>query len=191
MRQIKLTLLIVCFCIFIFEVQSLCSFALEQQIDIKISKFTKPLGYEILFFHDHQQIARKVFEKGKLHLSIGDLEPLFKDSVIVKTSGFPIQSSNKADWSVHYYKEGEIVAKRERKDGKYSSFGDIPDGLIIERYHAGKIKNLYFIKDGKKNGLALSFYANGNLKLYSYFENDKPIGEGNRFFESGAVAVEK
>ena len=62
--------------------------------------------------------------------------------------------------------------------------------MVIENYTDGKVKNIMFFKNGKRNGPAISLYESGRIKGQAYYEDDKPTGKGFYYFESGALKTE-
>jgi antitoxin component YwqK of YwqJK toxin-antitoxin module len=90
------------------------------------------------------------------------------------------------------YKRGEkIVAKRSYINGKtILNEGEIPDGMIIENYPDGKIKNIMFFRDGERNGPAIGLYESGRIKAQTYYKDGNPIGKGFYYFDSGALKTE-
>jgi len=90
------------------------------------------------------------------------------------------------------FKHGEkVIAKRSYSNGKtILDEGEIPDGMVIENYPDGKVKNIMFYKNGKRNGPAISLYESGRIKGQTYYEDGNPTGKGYYYFESGALKTE-
>ena len=90
------------------------------------------------------------------------------------------------------YKRGEkIIAKRSYSNGKIIlSEGSIPDGMVLENYPDGKVKNIMYYKHGKRNGPAISLFESGRIKAQTYYEDGNPTGKGFYYFESGALKTE-
>jgi len=91
------------------------------------------------------------------------------------------------------YKRGEkIIAKRSYSNGKKTlSEGRIPDGMVVENYpDAGKVKNIIYYKNGKRNGPAISICESGRIKAQAYYKDGNPTGKGFYYFESGALKTE-
>jgi antitoxin component YwqK of YwqJK toxin-antitoxin module len=90
------------------------------------------------------------------------------------------------------YKRGvKIIAKRSYSDGKtILSEGRIPDGMVVENYPDGKVKNIMYYKNGKRNGPAISLFESGRIKAQAYYEDGNPTGKGFYYFESGALKTE-
>jgi len=61
--------------------------------------------------------------------------------------------------------------------------------LIIDTfyYENGKIKEIFRTKNGKLDGLCLSFYQSGILESQKYFYNDTSRGIFLQFFENGKI----
>ena len=90
------------------------------------------------------------------------------------------------------FKSGdEIIAKRTYCNGEtILSEGKIPNGMVVESYLNGKVKNIMFYENGERNGPAISLYESGSIKSQIYYKNDNPIGKGFYYFESGAIKTE-
>ncbi len=90
------------------------------------------------------------------------------------------------------FKRGkEIIAKRKYSMGKtLISEGSIPDGMVVENYRDGKVKNIIFYKNGERNGPALSLYESGRIKSQAYYKDGMTTGKGFYYFESGALKTE-
>jgi antitoxin component YwqK of YwqJK toxin-antitoxin module len=90
------------------------------------------------------------------------------------------------------FKRGEkIIAKRKYSNGKtLLSEGNIPDGMVVENYPDGKVKNIMFYKNGERNGPALSLYKSGRIKSHADYKDGNVIGKGYYYFESGAIKTE-
>jgi antitoxin component YwqK of YwqJK toxin-antitoxin module len=90
------------------------------------------------------------------------------------------------------FKRGdEVIAKRTYSNGKtILDEGEIPDGMVIENYPDGKVKNIMFFKNGKRNGPAISLYESGRIMGQSFYKDDNPTGKGFYYFESGALKTE-
>ena len=88
--------------------------------------------------------------------------------------------------------EGEkILAKRSYSNGKtILSEGRIPDGMVVENYSDGKVKNIIYYKNGKRNGPAISIYESGRIKAQAHYKDGNPTGKGFYYFESGALKTE-
>jgi antitoxin component YwqK of YwqJK toxin-antitoxin module len=90
------------------------------------------------------------------------------------------------------FKRGdEIVAKRTYSNGKtILNEGKIPDGMVIENYPDGNVKNIMFYENGKRNGPAIGLYESGRIKAQSYYKGGNPTGKAFYYFESGAIKTE-
>jgi antitoxin component YwqK of YwqJK toxin-antitoxin module len=90
------------------------------------------------------------------------------------------------------FKRGDkIIAKRKYSIGKaLLSEGEIPDGMVVEKYPDGKAKNIMFYKNGERNGPALSLYESGRIKSQAYYKDGMTTGKGYYYFESGALKTE-
>jgi antitoxin component YwqK of YwqJK toxin-antitoxin module len=101
-------------------------------------------------------------------------------------------SSANPIYEVLFYENGEEIAKRVYQEGKtLVSEGRIPEGIAIERYPGGNIKNIITYKDQKRNGKAFGFYESGKLKIEACYRNDNPIGIGKRYYENGNLMAER
>jgi len=90
------------------------------------------------------------------------------------------------------FKRGKvIIAKRSYHNGEtILEEGKIPDGIVVENYKDGKVKNIMFFKNGKRNGPAIGLYESGRIKVQSIYNDGNPTGKGFYSFESGAIKTE-
>lgn len=90
------------------------------------------------------------------------------------------------------FKRGKvIIAKRSYRNGEtILEEGKIPDGMVVENYKGGKVKNIIFFKNGKRNGPAIGLYESGRIKVQSFYKDGNPTGKGFYYFESGAIKAE-
>jgi antitoxin component YwqK of YwqJK toxin-antitoxin module len=94
-------------------------------------------------------------------------------------------------YELSFFENGKEIAKRIFKGGKtILEEGQIPDGVVIERYDSGKPKNILVFKNGKRNGKAIAFYESGRLKKTVTFKDDNPVGESKMYYENGNVMME-
>jgi len=101
------------------------------------------------------------------------------------------QNSNNPKYELVFYENGKEVAKRIFKKGKsILSEGEIPEGIVVEKYNIGNIRNIFSYKDGKRNGKAYSFYKNGKLKKEGIYLDDNPIGITKMYYENGNLMME-
>jgi antitoxin component YwqK of YwqJK toxin-antitoxin module len=90
-----------------------------------------------------------------------------------------------------FFVSGKRIASRVFKEGKtISEEGEIPNGVVIERYDNGNTKNILIFKNGKRNGKAVGFYESGKLKKTVTFRNDNPVGETRMYYENGNLMME-
>ena len=119
--------------------------------------------------------------------------PIYATAQIVKVEFSKIKDEATGQMIYHLvYKSGEkVIAKRSYSNGKtILNEGEIPDGMVIENYPNGKVKNIMFFENGKRNGPAISLYESGRIKGQTYYKDDNPTGKGFYYFESGALKTE-
>ena len=101
------------------------------------------------------------------------------------------QETKSPTYELFFYANGKQIAKRVFHNGELvSKEGEIPDGVIIERYNNGRPKNVLLFKEGKRNGNAIGFYESGKLKKIVTFKDDKPVGESKMYYENGNLLME-
>lgn len=119
--------------------------------------------------------------------------PTFARAQIV-TVEFSKQKDGKTGLMMYHlvFKRGKvIIAKRSYGDGEtILEEGKIPDGMIVENYKDGKVNNIMFFKNGKRNGPAIGLYETGRIKVQSFYKDGNPTGKGFYYFESGAIKAE-
>jgi antitoxin component YwqK of YwqJK toxin-antitoxin module len=94
-------------------------------------------------------------------------------------------------YDLSFYLDEKLVAKRVYKKGEtIAEEGKIPDGVVIEKFEDGKIKNVISYKDGKRNGRAIGFYKNGRIKVEAHYKNDDPTKLTRFYFEDGGLMSE-
>jgi len=95
-------------------------------------------------------------------------------------------------YELRFYENGKEIAKRIYQSGKtLLSEGKIPDGIVIELYDDGKIRNIFNYKDGRRNGRVFGYYKSGKLKAIGTYRGDNPIGIMRRYYESGNLMAEE
>ncbi len=90
------------------------------------------------------------------------------DGKITRRIGFTANPSEKIQYA--YYSSGELYLK-------YRTIDDLEQDTVTCYYRNGTVKELYFLKDGKKNGEYKSYYSNGQLALEMTYKMG--IGEGS------------
>jgi antitoxin component YwqK of YwqJK toxin-antitoxin module len=112
----------------------------------------------------------------------------------IVTVEFSKQKDTKTGLIIYHlvFKQGEvIIAKRSYRNGEtILEEGKIPDGMVVENYKDGKVKNIIFYQNGKRNGPAISLYESGRIKTQSYYKDGMLEGKAYYFFESGAIKAE-
>lgn len=110
------------------------------------------------------------------------------------TLGFKILTdpgSKIPKYELIFYENGKEIAKRIFQSGKtVLSEGKIPDGIVIEYYEDGEVRNIFHYRDAKRNGKAFGFYKSGKLKATGTYRNDNPIGIGKMYYENGNMMAE-
>jgi antitoxin component YwqK of YwqJK toxin-antitoxin module len=113
------------------------------------------------------------------------------EGVTVKFRILSDPGSESPKYELVFYQNGKEIAKRIFQAGKtILSEGEIPDGVVVECYDDGRIKNIFNYKDGKRNGKAFGFYKSGKLKAIGTYQDDNPIGSGKMYYENGIIMAE-
>ena len=139
--------------------------------------------HEIDFVRNGENVAVREYHNGKMISAKGDLLLLFKNACEIRIVRKKDNTSSPV--GVVYTKNNRIIAENQYKDGNYILSGKIPDGIVIEKYHDGRINNIFQYKDGKRNGYAISLYPNENLKGLSEYLDDYPEGRTLLYYENG------
>ena len=63
----------------------------------------------------------------------------------------------------------QVYNRTDEKNYLDSTFTQILEGEIVEKYHNGNVKSVRRYKNGKAHGEFLTFYPNGQLNSKSYF----------------------
>lgn len=160
------------------------------ELNVTNDTISKRPRYELTFLENGKIVAKAIYQNGKTILLKGEIPKEITNVVTVKLIR-PDNSESKVNRrGIVYSKNGKMLAKRIFENGKTISVGEIPEGLILEKYEDGKIKNIFIHHDGKRNGPALGLYPSGNMKLEVIYKDDYPDGIGRRFFENGSLMVE-
>jgi antitoxin component YwqK of YwqJK toxin-antitoxin module len=100
-------------------------------------------------------------------------------------------SSSDVKYQLSFYKDRGKIAERVFQKGKIVfSEGDIPDGVVVEYYDSGIVKNVMNYRNGQRNGKAVSFYERGRLRAVVNYRDDNPVGVGRRYHENGNLMAE-
>lgn len=146
--------------------------------------------YELIIYENKKLIAKRVFKSGKTIESEGELPKILNQIVTVKLIS-PKDDSSEYGWlNLAYYLNGKLIATRIFKDGKLVSEGKIPDGIVVETYEEGEIRNILIFQDDVRNGPVLGLYKNGKIKVTGTYKDGHPIGVYKRYFESGNLMSE-
>jgi len=191
MKKIKILLII----IGIIGAISVVYYTVEcKEYSIKLFRtegtLSKTFEYQIIINSNSTVIAKRIYQNGKTIFEEGTIPMV---NYINETTIKPIRSSGEKSKDVIgavYYKKGKIVAERYTNNLTGKSYGYVPDGVVIERYNNGKIKNIFVYNKGYRNGPALGFYPNGQVKAESLYINDYPSGVGRRYYENGNLMAE-
>jgi len=146
--------------------------------------------YELIFRETDKIVAKRIFQNGRTLLSEGEIPEDLRNVVVVKIIRPEISHKKSSKRGIIYIKNGKVIAKRIFEDGKTSSEGEIPDGIIIERYENGKIRNFFIHCGGTRNGPALGLYLSGKMKLEATFKYGYPDGIQRIYYKNGNLMVE-
>jgi antitoxin component YwqK of YwqJK toxin-antitoxin module len=159
--------------IFLFFIQILsCTNIFEsREVEVKFNiqdQYSKNPKYELIFSSGGEEIARRIFEKGKTILEEGEIPD---GQVIEKYDSGNIRN-------IFSYKKGKRNGKafsfyengRLKKEGIYLE--DNPIGITKMYYENGNLKVESKIKDGK-NLYYKEYYENGQMKQEVYYKGDE------------------
>ncbi len=176
---------------------TLLNFNCAKQIEGSVLEFNKvedtAIGiprYELLFRENDKMVAIRIFQNGRTLLLEGEIPEDLTNVVVVQIIRSEISQKKSSKRGIIYIKNGKVIAKRIFKDGKTLSEGEIPDGIILERYENGKIRNVFIHSGGTRNGPALGLYLSGKMKLEVTYKDGYPSGIARRYYENGNLMVE-
>jgi antitoxin component YwqK of YwqJK toxin-antitoxin module len=142
---------------------------IELKINIKNAESEKP-RHELVFYLDGRKIAERVYEKGRLILSEGDIP----DGKVVQRyengkvkNIFTYKNGKRNGKAFGYYESGRL--KKE-----VTFLDDNPIGIEKMYYENGNLMVEAEIVDGKQV-FYKEYYQNGQLKQEVYYEADKII----------------
>ncbi|MFH1619295.1 MAG: hypothetical protein ABIG11_05255 [bacterium] len=93
-----------------------------------------------------------------------------------------------------YMADGKEVAKETvNKDGNViSKTGEIPDGVVRERYDNGRLKSEKTFKSGAAEGPAKGYFPDGKkIQTSAFYKNNKPEGVLKIYGDSGNLLYEQ
>ncbi|MFC1825609.1 toxin-antitoxin system YwqK family antitoxin [Thermodesulfobacteriota bacterium] len=140
------------FASFFFFIQILaCTNTIEsEEIDVKLNIVNRNSDnprYELVFYHEGEKVAKRVFENGNVILTEGEIPD---GQVIEKYNGGKIRN-------IFAYQKG-------KRNGKAFSF-----------YENGKLKKESIYLNDNPVGITKMYFENGNLKMVSKTENGKNV----------------
>ena len=150
---------------------------------------SKVPSYELVVYNNDKIIAKRVFQNGKTILAQGEIPKDFINATTLKVIKDRDTKGNHIVGEI-YLQNGRIIAERHLKNNQVKSRGKIPDGIIIDKYDNGSIRNIYVHQNGLKNGPALGFHENGQLKVEVYYIDGFPSGICKIYFENGNLMSE-
>jgi antitoxin component YwqK of YwqJK toxin-antitoxin module len=157
-------------------------------------KKTKLLQYELRLIDNDRLIAKRVYYDGKIKLSEGGKDWSNREFANVVIARGVIESNNSESKPIKnwvFTLRGKTIAEIRSKNGTEEKMGIIPDGLVIERYEDGNIRNISEYKNGKRNGAAISLYQDGKMRMEENFSNGLSNGYGRIYYENGRLMIER
>ena len=142
---------------------------------------------EIVFVESGENIALRKYQGGKKLKNIGEIPNTINNSY--EFQQIRDKNTNKII-GFTYSKDSKIVAERINNNHTKIEKGNIPNGIIIERYKNGKLNSIFQNENGKRNGYAISLYPNESIKTVVQYRNDYPVGIGRMFHENGNLKAE-
>ena len=144
--------------------------------------------YELSFYEQDELVAKRKYQGGKIIENFGTIPKNIFNVFVIKT----VRKNNGKNkkQGVLFLKDGKVIAERMFVNGNFINKGKIPDGIVIELYDDGKIKNLFIYKNEKRNGPILGLYQNQNMKAEGYYRGDYPIGVGKIYHDNGKLKAE-
>ena len=146
--------------------------------------------YELIFRENGKIVAKRIFQNGRTLLLEGEIPKDLRNVAVIKMIRPGISHKKSSECGIIYIKNGRVMAKRIFRDGTTLSEGEIPDGIIIERYENGKIRNLFIHSGGTRSGPALGLYLSGKMKIEATYKCGYPSGIQRRYYENGQLKQE-
>ena len=144
--------------------------------------------YALSFYKQEKLVAKRKYRGGKIIENFGTIPKDISNVLVIKA----VRKNNGENrkQGVLFLKDGKVIAKRMFVNGNSINKGKISDGIVIELYDDGRIRNLFIYKNGKRNGPALGLYQNQKMKAEGYYRDDCPIGVGKTYHENRKLKAE-
>ncbi len=126
-----------------------------------INPESKTPRYELVFYENGREIARRVFESGKTISSEGEIP----DGTILE-----------------YYESGRLKNIFNYTNGKRN-------GKALSFYESGRLRATAFYHNDNPIGITKRYYENGNLMVESKIENGKQVYYKD-YYENGQLKQE-
>jgi antitoxin component YwqK of YwqJK toxin-antitoxin module len=178
---------------FLIAVMATSSLAAQAEIRLEFTAIhsdrTSPPVYQLLFHRGPQVIAKRVYHNGRTVVAEGKIPRKIDNVIRVHLLKNKPDEKGSNHGTVYIYR-GKTIAKRFYKDGKPVSEGEIPDGIFVEYYDDGSMKNIFVHQKGTRNGPALSLYPSGSMRGEATYQDGYPAGILRWYYEKGNVMSE-
>jgi len=159
--------------LFFIQILSCTGISASNEIEIKFNiqnQYSKNPRYELIFYSDGKEIAKRIFEKGKTILSVGEIP----DGKVIEyyyggniKNIFSYNNGKLNGKAFSFYENGKL-----KKEGIY--LDDNPIGITKMYYENGKLM-VEFKIENNKNVYYKDYYENGQLKQEVYYKGDEII----------------
>ena len=159
--------------LFLIQILACTKITESKEIEVKLNiqnQDSKDPRYELIFYVDGKEIAKRVFEKGKNIFSEGEIP----DGQVVEKydngnirNMFSYKNGKRNGKAFSFYESGRL-----KKEGVYLDGN--PIGINKKYYENGNLMVESKIKDGR-NIYYKEYYENGHLKQEVYYKGDEII----------------
>ncbi len=92
---------------------------------------------------------------------------------------------------IRYMCDGKILGISVQDNGRVvHAEGGVPDGPVIGRFDNGNISDIALYRNGKYNGLALTFYPDQSVRVQAHYVDGYPEGLSTTYYQNGNVMAE-
>lgn len=146
--------------------------------------------YRLVFRDNAELVAERIYQGGRTLLSQGEIPNNIANITTAKIiKGHDPECKDGKQGIVYLYRD-RVVAERIYEKGKSRCSGQIPDGIVVEHYEDGRIRNIFTYRNETRNGPSLSLYQNGSMRGETLYKDGYPVGIGRRYYENGNLMTE-
>jgi len=151
--------------------------------------------YKLIFKENNEVIAKIFFKNGKTLLAEGSIPAHITNVTnveLIRSGDLIPELGLRRVKEIVYSSKGKVVARLVRHNDKFDLIeGEIPNGIIVEKYENGNIRNIFTNRNGKRDGPGIGLYPSGRIKIEVTYRDDFPSGITRRYYENGSVMFEE